>query len=314
MKRRATVAVAILGVVLFVYFRPLTIAHAAAHILLLRAGMHAHYVEVNGHRIRYFEGGNGPPLLLVHGLGSSSEDWALVLRELTQAHRVYAPDLLGWGGSDKPRDGDYSIAAETELVRGFMDAVRLPRADVGGVSMGGWVAMRLAALYPERVQRLVLVDSVGLDFPTTLNESSFAPTTMDEARHLLWLQSDEFTKLPDFVVRDYLRRALSERWILRSSMRSMLTRRDIMDGKLQRVTMPTLIVWGTADRLTPPSLASRLHAALPQSRVVMIPGCGHLAVIECRAKAMPAITQFLRDVTPSESEGPGRAGGATMRP
>jgi len=294
MKRRATIAVAILAVVLFVYFRPLTLAHAAAHILLLRAGMHSHYVDVGGHRLRYFVGGEGPPLILLHGLGSSAEDWSLVLRELTKAHRVYAPDLLGWGGSDKPRDGDYSIAAQTELVRGFLDAVRVPRADAGGVSMGGWVALRLAALHPERVQRLVLIDSIGLDFPTTLGESSFAPRTMDEARHLLWLQSDEFTKLPDFVVRDFLRRAVREGWILRASMRSMLTRRDIMDGKLQRVTMPTLIVWGTADRLAPPSLASRLHAALPQSRVVMIPGCGHLAVIECRAKAMPAIVEFLQ--------------------
>ena len=292
-KVRATIAVAVVGIVLFVYTRPLTLAHAAAHILLLRAGMHAHYVDVSGHRIRYFLGGDGPPLLLIHGLGSSSEDWSLVLRDLTRSHRVYAPDLLGWGGSDKPRDGDYSIAAQTELVRGFMDAVRLPRADAGGVSMGGWVVLRLAALHPERVRRLVLIDSVGLDFPTTLNESSFAPQTMDEARRLLWLQSDQFAKLPGFVVEDFLRRARREGWILRASMRAMLTRRDVMDGKLQRVTMPTLIVWGTADRLAPPSLAARLHAQIPQSRVVMIPGCGHLAVIECRARAMPVITQFL---------------------
>ena len=294
MKVRATLAVGIIGVVLFAYFRPLTITHAAAHILLLRAGMHAHYVEVGGHRLRYFEGGDGPPLLLIHGLGSSSEDWALVVRELTRAHRVYAPDLLGWGGSDKPRDGDYSIAAQTELVRGFMDAIRLPRADAGGVSMGGWVALRLAALHPERVHRLVLIDSIGLDFPTMLNETAFAPTTMSEARHLLWLQSDEFTRLPDFIVRDFLRRAIREGWILRTSMYAMLTKRDVMDGKLQRATMPALIVWGTADRLAPPSLASRLHQELPQSRVVMIPGCGHLAVIECRAKVMPVIVDFLK--------------------
>ena len=293
MKVRATIAVAVVAIVLFAYFRPLTIAHATAHLLLLRAGMHAKYVEVGNQRLRYFEGGNGPPLLLIHGLGSSSEDWALVVRELTRGHRVIAPDLLGWGGSDKPRDGDYSVAAQTELVRGFMDAVRLPRADVAGLSMGGWVGLRLAALHPERVQKLVLIDSIGLDFPTTLDESSFAPTTMAEARHLLWLQSDEFTKLPDFVVRDFLRHALRDRWVLRASMRSLLTRRDVMDGKLQRVTMPVLIVWGTADRLAPPSLAARLHEALPQSRVVMIPGCGHLAVIECRAKAIPAIVDFL---------------------
>ena len=293
MKVRATIAVGAVALALFAYARPLSFAHAAAHVLLLRAGMHAHYVEVGGHRIRYFAGGDGPPLILIHGLGSSSEDWSLVLRELTRRHRVYAPDLLGWGGSDKPRDGDYSIAAQTELVCGFMDAVQLPRADVGGVSMGGWVAVRLAALHPERVQRLVLIDSVGLDFPTTLGESSFAPQTMAEARHLLWLQSDDFEKLPDFVVADFLRRARREGWLLRASMRAMLTRRDVMDGKLQRVTMPVLIVWGTKDRLAPPPLAGRFHQQLPQSRVVMFPGCGHLAVIECRARVMPVINEFL---------------------
>jgi pimeloyl-ACP methyl ester carboxylesterase len=297
-KTRATIAVAIVGVVLFVYARPLTLVHAFGHVLLLRAGMHAHYVDVGGHRLRYFVGGDGPPLVLIHGLGSSSEDWALILRGLTRAHRVYAPDLLGWGGSDKPRDGDYSIAAQTELVRGFLDAVHLGRADVGGLSMGGWIALRLAATHPERVQRLVLIDSIGLDFPTTLDESAFAPTTMDEARHLLWLQSDDFARLPDFVVADFLRRARRESWLLHASMRSMLTRRDVMDGKLQRVTMPTLIVWGTTDRLAPPSLAERLHRELPRSQVVMIPGCGHLAVIECRAKAMPAITEFLSPQAP----------------
>jgi len=303
-KVRATIAVAVVGIALFVYARPLTLAHAAAHILLLRAGMHAHYVDVGGHRIRYFAGGDGPPLLLIHGLGSSSEDWSLVVNELTRAHRVYAIDLLGWGGSDKPRDGDYSIAAQTELVRNFLDAIRVPRADVGGVSMGGWVALRLAALHPERVQRLVLIDSAGLDFPTTLNESSFAPTTMDEARHLLWLQSDEFTKLPDFVVADFLRRARREGWILRASMRAMLTRRDVMDGKLQRVTMPTLIVWGANDRLAPPALAARFHQQLPQSRVVMVPGCGHLAAIECRATVMPVVTRFLLPARGGEGGGP----------
>ena len=290
---KATIAVAIVGIVLFVYARPLTLAHAVAHILLLRAGMHAHYVDVDGHRLRYFAGGDGPPLLLIHGLGSSSEDWSLILRDLTRAHRVYAPDLLGWGGSDKPRDGDYSIAAQTELVRAFMDAVHVARADVGGISMGGWVALRLAATHPERVQRLVLIDSVGLNFQTTLDESAFAPQTMDEARRLLWLQSDDFAKLPDFVVEDFLRRARRESWLLRASMHSMLSRRDVLDGKLQRVTMPVLIVWGTNDRLAPPSLAARLHRELPQSHVVMIEGCGHLAVIECRAKAMPPIVAFL---------------------
>ena len=117
---------------------------------------------------------------------------------------------------------------------------------------------------------------------------------MDEARALLYLQSDRLGAMPAFVVRDYFRRARRENFAITRGMRSMLTRRDVLDGKLQRVTMPVLIVWGTADRITPLPLVPRLQRELPQARAAIVPGCGHLALVECRDRAVPPIVDFLK--------------------
>jgi len=287
-------AAALIAIVGFVYFRPLTIAHWLGHLALFRAGMHAQTFQVGPYRARCFVGGDGPPLVLVHGIASSSEDFALIVSSFVPNHRVYALDLLGYGGTDRPYTLDYSIATESEFVRQFLDAAHLDHPDVVGWSMGGWVALRLAATHPERVRRLVLVDSAGLKFATTMNVSTFTPTTMAEARALLALQSDQLATLPEFIVRDYFRRARRRDFVIERGMQSMLTGHDLLDGKLQRVTMPLLLVWGSRDKITPPSLVPRFRAALPQAQVMMIDGCGHLALVECRDRAVPPITRFLR--------------------
>lgn len=286
-------AALVVAIATFGYFRPLTLAHWGGHVQLFLAGMHAHTTRVGPYRVRYFEGGEGPPLVLIHGIASSSEDWAMVVGELTKHHRVYAPDLLGYGGTDRP-DVDYSIATESDFMLHYLDAMHLARPDVAGWSMGGWIALRIAALHPERVHRLVLTDSAGLRFPTTLNESTFTPKTMEEARALLVLQSDRLAKLPEFIVRDYFRRARREDFVITRGMRSMLEAHDTLDGRLQRVRMPVLLVWGAQDRITPPALVPRLQREIPQAKVVMVPDCGHLAIVECRGEAMPPVVSFLR--------------------
>ena len=162
-----------------------------------RSACAATYVRVGGHRIHYLAGGKGPPLLVVHGVASRADDGAPIYRELMRTHRVYALDLLGYGDSDRPLDSDYSVTTQAEIVRGFMDAVGLREADVMGVSMGGWVALKVAAEHPERVRRLVLVSSGGLQFDTTLTPASFSPTTLDELRATLAMQTDRASIDPD---------------------------------------------------------------------------------------------------------------------
>ena len=289
----------LLATAVFLYLRPLSVLFVARDAYLSAIGMRGAFVQVGGHRIHYYSGGEGPPLVMVHGVASRAADAALIYRELMRTRRVYALDLLGYGESDQPADSDYSVPTQAELVSGFMDAVGVREADVLGVSMGGWIALKFAADHPERVRKLVLVSSAGLAFPTTLTDRSFSPRTLDELRVCFALQTDNASKIPTFVLRDFLRRRSSE-LVVRRSMASMLTQQDTLDAKLQRVTMPVLLVWGTKDRIVPFSLAARMQQEMPQTRLVALDGCGHLAIVECRDRALPAIVKFL-STPPSHS-------------
>jgi len=291
--QRGLIFAAVLAFAAFAYLRPLTLLFAARDAYVYAIGMREAHVRVNGRRIHYYVGGEGRPLVVVHGVASRSADGALLFRDLMRTRRVYALDLLGYGESDKPLDADYSVATQAAIVRGFMDAAGIRNADVMGVSMGGWIALKVAADYPERVRTLVLVSSAGLSFDTTLTETSFSPTTLDELRTSFALQTDNASKIPSFVLRDFLRRSSSKAFVVRRSMKSMLTLRDTLDGKLQRVTMPVLLVWGTNDRIVPFSLAAKMQKEMPQAELVVLQGCGHLGVVECRDVALPAITRFL---------------------
>jgi len=148
------------------------------------------------------------------------------------------------------------------------------------------------------VKRLVLISSAGLAFASTLTETSFSATTIEEQRRSFRLQSDLAPRFPDFILRDFLRLSRKKAWIVRASMRSMLERQDLlMDGKLQRVGMPVLIIAGTADRIVPFDVALRLKREMPHATLVPLPGCSHLAMVECRAPTLRAMNAFTSSST-----------------
>jgi pimeloyl-ACP methyl ester carboxylesterase len=282
-----------IGLVTAVYFRPLTVFALARDVYLRAIGMQSRFVEIGPHRIHYLTGGEGPPLLMVHGVASRAADAAPILRPLMKHRRIYALDLLGYGESDKPADADYSVAMQTDIVRRFAEAMEISQGDVIGISMGGWVALKYAAERPERVRRLVLVSSAGLAFPSSLHERSFSAETLGELRESLSLQTDRAGMIPDFILRDLLRQSRKRSWIVRRSMRSMFAGTDLLDGRLAAVRMPVLLVWGTSDRIVPVSLAARMREEMPHATLAPLTGCGHLAIVECRREAIPPIVEFL---------------------
>ncbi|HLJ81274.1 MAG TPA: alpha/beta fold hydrolase, partial [Ktedonobacterales bacterium] len=117
--------------------------------------------RVLGYRMRYLTGGAGEPVLLLHGLADCKESWQRLLPALARRHRVYAPDLLGCGASEKPR-ASYSLWALAAYMRHFLDAVGVEAANIVGHSLGGGLALHLYIQYPERVRRLALIASGGL--------------------------------------------------------------------------------------------------------------------------------------------------------
>ena len=118
-------------------------------------------VVVRGHKIAYYEAGKGSPVILIHGLGADSRHWAANIDPLSQNFRVIAIDMIGYGQSDKPVIR-YTAANFADYLRGFMQALKIPKSSLVGNSLGGWVSLDLAIRHPQMVDKLVLVDSAGL--------------------------------------------------------------------------------------------------------------------------------------------------------
>jgi len=292
--RRGVLLLAALVILLvaFVLWRPASALTTIATAALRLTGIDSRYAQLGPYRIHYFEGGAGEPLVLVHGLGGRALDFALLMPALAREHHVYALDLLGYDGSDRP-DVDYSVTLETGILRQFLDSQGLTRIDLAGWSMGGWIAMRFAAQSPERVRRLVLLDSAGMKFTPSFNLSLLAPRTMNDMHELEKLLTPRPGRVPAFILRDFLRQKLSEDWMIERTIANMVTGREVMDGKLANVTMPVLIVWGKQDVLTPLSAAEAMRREMPQSALIVLDGCGHLAPIECHDRVLAEMQRFL---------------------
>jgi len=278
--------------VAFLVWRPAYALTALATTALRLSGMESRYVRLGSYRIHYFVGGAGEPLVLVHGLGGRALDFAPLMPALAKQHRVYALDLLGYGNSDRP-DVDYSVTLQTGILRQFLDRQGLTRVDLAGWSMGGWIALEFASQLPERVHRLVLLDSAGMKFIPTFDLPLLSPHTMADMQALDKVLTPHPGRVPAFITRDFLRVLRDEDWVIQRTVANMITMREVMDGKLAGVTMPVLLVWGKQDTLTPLSVAEAMRREMPQSVLVVLDGCGHIAPIECHDRVLAEMQRFL---------------------
>jgi pimeloyl-ACP methyl ester carboxylesterase len=288
---------------LIFYRYPLWVADQQIRFHLWREGVKSEYVEAGGYRLHYFEalpgkGGGGTPLVLVHGLGARGEDWSAMIPALAaQGFHVYVPDLLGYGRSPKP-DVDYSISLEEQTVVQFMRAMHVPRADVGGWSMGGWVVMKLALDHPEMVDRLVIYDSAGVYFPATWEPELFTPADVIGVKKLIAILTPKPRPLPGFAAEAALRKLEKNAWVIRRSMAAMRNGRDLLDFRLYQISQPMLIVWGAQDELIPLSAGEAIHKSVRQSVLNIVEGCGHLAPAECPRPVIEGTVEFLKAEPP----------------
>jgi len=275
------------------YWRPWWVLDEAARTQLWLAGARSQYVQLGAYRIHFYAGGEGPPVVLLHGLGARSENWHGVATALIRhGRRVYALDLLGFGRSDRP-DVDYSIALQTKILEQFLDSQKLERTDLGGWSMGGWVALAFSLLHPQRVRRLCVIDSAGLAFLPPFDPAHFVPTNLEQAQQLLRLLTPYAAFIPRFMVRALMRRLGAEAWVIRRALGTMIAGGDLLDGKLGAISAPTLIVWGKEDALIPLRCGLEMRREIPQSRLLIFDGCGHMLPIESSARLASETLRFL---------------------
>ncbi len=304
----------------YVYYNPFWLIDRGVSTYMRAHAVTSSHVDVEGNRIHYLEakpptGSPDRSIVLVHGLGARATDWAPLIPTLAaNGYHVYAIDLLGYGDSPKPANGDFSLTGEERILLGFMRTLHLQNADVAGWSMGGWISMLLTLDHPEVVRRLLLFDSAGLYFDPDFSSSLFAPSDRAGLERLIArIEPDRpRLKLPAFAVSGMLRRLQANRWIVERSFRSMISGRQVLDFRLSRLHAPVLIVWGTEDKLTPFTQAEQLHTSLPQSILVGLRGCGHLAAAECAPQVLPEVVRFLKAEPPLPAsrvllDGPTRA-------
>ena len=308
--------VLVLAAVAF-WMRPLDFFDDFTYLAGALHGVQNRWTWVDGQRMHYEVEGppNGPPVVLVHGLGGRAEDWRALAPYLAKAgFRVYMPDLIGYGRSAQPANFSYSIRDEAALVAGFLDVAGLKRVDLGGWSMGGWIVQMVAYQHPDRIKRLMLFDSAGLYEMPKWNTGLFTPANVSQLNQLDALLMPQPPHIPGFVATDILRVTKETGWVVRRAMAQMLTGRDVTDTLLPQLKMPVLIEWGAQDRIITPDQAEKIHKLVQNSELQMYAGCGHLAPLQCAKSMGPNVVRFLQQTPAGPAAAPPSPGNPQAKP
>ncbi len=277
---------------------------------------------IHGHRVAYRLAGSGPPIILIHGITSSSENWKTVGSMLAEHYTVLAPDLVGHGKSAKPR-GDYSMGAFASGVRDLVVALDLGPATVVGHSLGGGVAMQFSYQYPERAVRLALIDSGGLG--GTVHGLLRAATLPGSELVLPLLAGSRVLKAGETAGRllskvgirlgtDATEMARGHASLADREARLAFvhTLRASIDPRGQRVRatdrlylaaeLPVLILWGARDRIIPIGHGRRAHDMIPGSRLEVFESAGHFPHLDESERFVKTLRDWIESTQPGKPD------------
>ncbi len=276
-------------------------------------------LNLHGHDIVYRIAGDGDDvILLIHGMAGSSDTWRHVMPDLATRHTVIAPDLPGHGRSAMDA-GDYSLGAHANTLRDLLASLDVDRVTVVGQSLGGGVAMQLAYQHPELCERLVLISSGGLGREVNLG---LRLLTLPGSELVLKVGVPSFVRSGGDAVRRWLgdrgirANRLDEIWRAYASLGDdaaraafLRTLRSVVDPGGQSVcaedrlyltdALPTMIIWGDADTIIPVTHAEHARAALPNSRVEILPGVGHFPQVEAAGTVTGLLEDFVATTDPA---------------
>ncbi len=252
---------------------------------------------VFGQKIQYVEAGSGPTVILLHGLGGSSQVWQFSIPALAAKYHVIVPDQIGFGKSDKPLV-NYRIRTYVDFLDQFCKQLGIERATLVGNSMGGWIAAMFTASFPDRVDKLVLVDAAGYAPPKGFDTRVFFglnPTTREGMKVLLAkvfynraFQTDAFIDQSIAA-----RLAAGDGYTINSITESIIRGEDFLDDIVKTIKRPTLIIWGRQDGLVPLAEGERFNKDIAGSKMIVIDQCGHAPNAEKPGEFNAAVLRFL---------------------
>ena len=263
------------------------------------AGTVDRFVTIYGSKIHYVEAGSGPVVILLHGLGSDTSNWAPTFGPLSAKYHVIAPDQIGFGLSDKPLI-NYRVATLVDFLEGFYKELKIERAALVGNSLGGWVAAAYALAHPQKVERLVLVDAAGFSLPEGTNPARLNvlnPATREDVRQIMSLIFyNKQLFMSDAVIDQIFASKITagDGYTIQRFIEAIARGDDVLDGRLAAIKQPTLIVWGREDELTTlAQFGQRFKKEIATSRLFVIEKCGHVPPIEKAAEFNSVLMRFL---------------------
>jgi pimeloyl-ACP methyl ester carboxylesterase len=258
-------------------------------------------VDIPGFKIVYAEGGTGDTIVFVHGFGGSKDRWLKIAKYFTTNYRVIMLDLPGFGDSSKPQDAKYNIMSQVERLNLFVNELRLTKFHLVGNSMGGAIASSYAATYPQMVKTLALFDAAGVKTPVKselglLLEKGANPLTIkdpDDYDKLLKLAYFNPPHIPSFVKRYLAKQEVLTEPLNKKIFSDISTDVLSTENKLDKITAPTLIVWGDSDKLIDISAVPIFEKNIKNSKSVIIKECGHMPHMEKPAETASIYQDFL---------------------
>jgi pimeloyl-ACP methyl ester carboxylesterase len=258
------------AVTMQMYRRPLETIAGVSRTAMLLTGAHEGTCDAAGLPIHYYHAGNdGTPLVFIHGLGGSAENWLFLFPRLSKKYRLYALDLPGFGRTPLAPEGT-NIRTHALYVQRFLDAMGLSQVTLVGNSLGGWIATRFALDAPERVRHLYLLNSAGLS-----REGMFTPYTPDYAaarRAIAHFSGRPVVRVPKFLLKAMVEGSRRPAF---AGFIEHYDKQEELDDELSQVHVPTTIIWGTEDRILPLTCAHDFHEGIPGSKLILLTGVGH---------------------------------------
>jgi pimeloyl-ACP methyl ester carboxylesterase len=254
-------------------------------------------VLVFGQKIQYVEAGTGPTVILLHGLGGSSQAWQFNIAALAEKYHVFVPDQIGFGKSDKPLV-NYRIRTYVDFLDQFCKQLKIERATLVGNSMGGWIAAMFTASFPERVDKLVLVDAAGYAPPKDFDTRVFFglnPTTRAGMKVLVGKVFYNKAFQSDAAIDQAIaaRLAAGDGYTINSITESIIRGEDFLDEIVKTIKRPALIVWGRQDGLVSLADGERFNKDIAGSKMIVIDQCGHVPNLEKPGEFNAAVLKFL---------------------
>ena len=264
------------------------------------------FVTVFGAKIRYLEAGDAtkPKVILLHGLGASADSWQSTpmvssIAAFSQKYHVIAPDQVGFGKSDKPFL-KYRVGTYADFLDKFMSELKIEKASLVGNSLGGWVGGLMAVKYPNRVEKLILVDSAGLE-PATIDFNRIYQlnnSTRDEVRaNLKLIFANPMFHNEAFVDQFMTARVMTNDGnTINAIIESIKRKEDFLDNELGKIKKPTLIIWGKQDGLLPVTDAEKFNKGIAGSELVIFDNCGHVPQFEKFPEFTKKVLEFLEKI------------------